>query len=74
MSKLSEFRAAERRLAEQLAQLESLKRDAGLQQELNFSDELRSLMDEYDIPAATVLALLGMEDGAVSTRRNQRRV
>ncbi|UAW98052.1 hypothetical protein KEM63_14895 [Halopseudomonas nanhaiensis] len=69
MSKLSEFRAAERRLAEQLAQLESLKRDAGLQQELSFSDELRALMQQYDMSAATVLALLGPETGARMTRR-----
>lgn len=58
MSKLSEFRAAERRLAEQLAQLESMKRDAGLQQELNFSDELKALMQQYEISPATALAIL----------------
>lgn len=58
MSKLSEFRAAERRLAEQLAQLESMKRDAGLQQELSFSDELKALMQQYQISPATVLAIL----------------
>ena len=32
MSKLSEFRAAERQLAAQLAQLEKMKQDSGLQQ------------------------------------------
>lgn len=66
MSKLSEFRAAERRLAEQLAQLESLKRDAGLQQDLSFSDELRALMNEYGISPATVLALLETQAGSGS--------
>lgn len=74
MSKLSEFRAAERRLAEQLAQLESLKRDAGLQQELNFSDELRALMQQYDVSAATVLALLGPDAATRTPRRTSSRV
>ncbi|SDS95747.1 hypothetical protein SAMN05216421_2566 [Halopseudomonas xinjiangensis] len=72
MSKLSEFRAAERRLAEQLAQLESMKRDAGLQQELSFSDELKALMKEYGISASTVLALLGMSANASDGRSTRR--
>ena len=49
MSKLSEFRAAERLLADQLAQLESLKQDAGLKEEL---------MKEYGFNANLVLQIL----------------
>lgn len=58
MSKLSEFRAAERQLAAQLAQLEKMKQDSGLQQELAFNDALRALMDEYGLSGHQVLAIL----------------
>ena len=58
MSKLSEFRAAERQLAAQLAQLEKMKQDSGLQQELAFNDALRALMDEYGLSNRQVLAIL----------------
>ncbi len=58
MSKLAEFRAAERKLAEQLAQLENMKQDSELQGELQFTDELKRLMKDYGLSAATVLAIL----------------
>ena len=58
MSKLAEFRASERKLAEQLAQLESMRQDTELQGELQFNEELKRLMSDYGLPAATVLAIL----------------
>ncbi len=58
MSKLSEFRAAERKLAQQLAQLEAMKQDAGLKQELAFNDELKALMKAYGMSARDVLEIL----------------
>ena len=63
MSKLSEFRAAERQLAAQLAQLEKMKQDSGLQQELAFNDGLRALMDEYGLSNRQVLAILRSAPG-----------
>ena len=63
MSKLSEFRAAERQLAAQLAQLEKMKHDSGLQQELAFNDALRALMDEYGLSNRQVLAILRSAPG-----------
>lgn len=63
MSKLSEFRAAERQLAAQLAQLEKMKQDSGLQQELAFNDALRALMDEYGLSNLQVLAILRSAPG-----------
>jgi len=42
MTNLAEFRAAERKLAQQLAKLESMKQETGLQQEVAFSNELRA--------------------------------
>lgn len=59
MTNLAEFRAAERKLAQQLAELETMKQDAGLQQEMAFSDELRQLMESYGYSPAQVLAILG---------------
>ena len=61
MSKLSEFRAAERLLADQLAQLESMKKDAGLKEELAFNDELKALMKEYQFSAQRVLRILASQ-------------
>ena len=63
MSKLSEFRAAESQLAAQLAQLEKMKQDSGLQQELAFNDALRALMDEYGLSNRQVLAILRSAPG-----------
>ena len=45
MSRLAEFRELERNLAAQLAELESLKNDAGLQREMEFEKKLRSLLE-----------------------------
>lgn len=58
MTNLAEFRAAERKLAQQLAELETMKQDAGLQQEMAFSDELRTLMESYGYSPSQVLAIL----------------
>ena len=58
MTNLAEFRAAERKLAQQLAEMEAMKQDAGLQQEVAFSDELRALMESYGYSSAQVLAFL----------------
>ncbi|MBA5983599.1 transcriptional regulator, partial [Pseudomonas sp. MD195_PC81_125] len=43
MSRLAEFRAAEKALQEQLKQLESLKNDAGLKKEIEFEEKLQGL-------------------------------
>jgi len=58
MSKLAEFRAAERALADQLAQLESLKNDSALKKEIEFEGKLRDLMAEYGQSLRQVVALL----------------
>nr|8H8H_A Chain A, H-NS family protein MvaT [Pseudomonas putida KT2440]8H8H_B Chain B, H-NS family protein MvaT [Pseudomonas putida KT2440]8H8H_C Chain C, H-NS family protein MvaT [Pseudomonas putida KT2440]8H8H_D Chain D, H-NS family protein MvaT [Pseudomonas putida KT2440]8H8H_E Chain E, H-NS family protein MvaT [Pseudomonas putida KT2440]8H8H_F Chain F, H-NS family protein MvaT [Pseudomonas putida KT2440]8H8H_G Chain G, H-NS family protein MvaT [Pseudomonas putida KT2440]8H8H_H Chain H, H-NS fam len=48
MSRLAEFRAAEKALQEQMAQLEALKKDAGLKREIEFEQKLVGLMKSYD--------------------------
>lgn len=58
MSKLAEFRAAEKALAEQLAYLESLKNDGGLKKEIEFEEKLRGLMGQYGKSLRDVLAIL----------------
>ncbi|MEX5592733.1 histone-like nucleoid-structuring protein, MvaT/MvaU family [Pseudomonas orientalis] len=58
MSRLAEFRAAEKALQEQLAQLESLKNDAGLKKEIEFEEKLKKLMGSYDKSLRDVIAIL----------------
>ncbi|AGN79101.1 MULTISPECIES: histone-like nucleoid-structuring protein, MvaT/MvaU family [Pseudomonas] len=58
MSKLAEFRAAEKALQEQLSALEALKNDSGLQREIEFEEKLKSLMQEYDANLGKVIAIL----------------
>ena len=58
MSRLAEFRAAEKALQEQLAQLESLKNDAGLKKEIEFEEKLKTLMGKYDKSLRDVIAIL----------------
>ncbi len=58
MSRLAEFRAAEKALQEQLAQLESLKNDAGLKKEIEFESKLQGLMKTYDKSLRDVIAIL----------------
>lgn len=66
MSKLAEFRAAEKALQEQLSALEALKYDSGLQREIEFENKLKSLMQEYDANLGKIIAIL---DPASSLRK-----
>ena len=58
MSKLAEFRRAERELQKQMALLEQLQADASLQREMEFEDQLRALMGEYSMDLAKVIDIL----------------
>ncbi len=58
MSRLAEFRAAEKALQEQLAQLETLKNDAGLKKEIEFEQKLQALMGTYDKGLRDIVAIL----------------
>lgn len=68
MSRLAEFRAAEKALADQLAHLESLKNDAGLKKEIEFEEKLKALMGEYSKSLKDIIAIL--DTGAVHDGRN----
>lgn len=46
MSKLAEFKALEAQLAAQLQQLDAMKNDSGLKQEIEFEQKLKALLEE----------------------------
>ncbi|MBJ2215804.1 MULTISPECIES: histone-like nucleoid-structuring protein, MvaT/MvaU family [Pseudomonas] len=58
MSKLAEYRQLEKSLAEQLKQLEEMKGDDGLKQEIEFESKLKTLLSEYDKSLRDVIAIL----------------
>jgi hypothetical protein len=58
LSRLAEFRAAEKALQEQLKQLESLKNDAGLKKEIEFEEKLQALMKTYGKSLRDIVAIL----------------
>ncbi|TWC17607.1 MULTISPECIES: histone-like nucleoid-structuring protein, MvaT/MvaU family [unclassified Pseudomonas] len=58
MSRLVEFRKAEKALQDQLKQLEMLKNDAGLKKEIEFEEKLQALMKTYDKGLRDIIAIL----------------
>lgn len=58
MSRLAEFRKLEQQLAQQLAELESLKNDDGLKKEIEFETKLRDLLSTYGFSLRDVINLL----------------
>ncbi|MBH3458392.1 histone-like nucleoid-structuring protein, MvaT/MvaU family [Pseudomonas sp. MH2] len=58
MSRLAEFRAAEKALQEQIAQLETMKKDASLKREIEFEQKLLGLMKSYDKGLRDIVAIL----------------
>lgn len=67
MSRLAEFRAAEKALQEQMAQLEVLKKDAGLKREIEFEQKLLGLLKTYDKSLRDIIAIL---DPKAATRQS----
>ncbi|RFQ06047.1 transcriptional regulator [Pseudomonas putida] len=58
MSRLAEYRRLEQKLAAQLAELEALKDDDGLKQEMAFESKLRALLGEYGYSLRDVINIL----------------
>lgn len=76
MSRLAEFRAAEKALQEQMAQLEALKKDAGLKREIEFEQKLVGLMKSYDKSLRDIIAILdpkAVSRGTSTAPKQQRR-
>ncbi|MFK8331477.1 histone-like nucleoid-structuring protein, MvaT/MvaU family [Pseudomonas sp. BJa5] len=75
MSRLAEFRAAEKALQEQMAQLEALKKDAGLKREIEFERKLTELMKAYDKGLRDIIAILdpkAMTKGVAAAPKTRR--
>lgn len=66
MSKLAEFRALERHLAEQLEALEAMKNDKALEQEIEFEKQLRKLLGDYNKSLKDVIAILDPESARLA--------
>lgn len=58
MSRLAEYRKLEQQLAAQLAELNAMKNDSGLQAEMEFETKLRGLLGEYGYSLRDVISLL----------------
>lgn len=58
MSKLAEFRRAERELQKQMVLLEQMQADASLQREMEFENKLKALMTSYNMDLAKVVDIL----------------
>lgn len=63
ISKLAEFRQLERHLAEQLAALEVMKGDKGLEREIEFESKLRTLLGEYNKSLKDIVSILDPQGG-----------
>ncbi|MDD2047635.1 histone-like nucleoid-structuring protein, MvaT/MvaU family [Pseudomonas putida] len=75
MSRLAEFRAAEKALQEQMAQLEALKKDAGLKREIEFERKLVELMNSYGKNLRDIISILdpkAVTKGAPSAPKTRR--
>ncbi|GLU39176.1 MULTISPECIES: histone-like nucleoid-structuring protein, MvaT/MvaU family [unclassified Pseudomonas] len=68
MSRLAEFRAAEKALAEQLAYLESLKNDSSLKKEIEFEEKLKKLMSTYGKNLKDIIGILDPAAGVVGRK------
>lgn len=67
MSRLAEYRATEKALHAQMAQLEALKNDAGLKKEIEFEHKLQGLMKSYGKSLRDIITIL---DPTPSSARN----
>lgn len=72
MSRLAEFRALEQKLAEQLAELETMKNDEGLKREVEFEEKLRGLLGDYNFSLKHIIAILDPQQGAQASPRSAR--
>ena len=73
MSKIAEYRALEAKIAEQLAQLESLKNNENFKRDIEFEKKLRTLMEQYGIKLKGIIALLSPQTTATTTLKSGQR-
>ncbi|ENL6833778.1 DNA binding protein [Pseudomonas aeruginosa] len=58
MTRLAEYRRLEAELAAQLQQLDAMKNDDHLKREMQFEQELRALMAEYNMNLRQIIQIL----------------
>lgn len=63
MSRLAEFRQLERKLADQLAELEAMKGSGELQKEIDFEQKLRDLLAKYGFSLKDIINILDPQAG-----------
>lgn len=68
MSKLAEYCQLERHLADQMAALDAMKGDKGLEKEIKFETKLRALLGEYKRSLRDVVAILDPKSLSKSRR------
>lgn len=61
MSRLAEFRKLEQRLADQLAELETLKNDTSFKKEIEFEAKLRGLLNEYGFSLREIIGIFDLQ-------------
>lgn len=72
MSRLAEFRLLEQQLAAQLAELEALKNDSALKQEMEFETKLRNLLNDYGYSLRHVIQIIDpqpVDSGSIAQMR-----
>lgn len=72
MSRLAEFRQLEKHLAEQLAALEALKGDSGLQEEIEFEGKLRNLLAQYGKSLRDVVSIIDPKSAVKAAPASQK--
>lgn len=73
MSRLAEFRAAEKALKEQIAQLEALKSDTRLKKEIEFERALQDLMKTYGKSLRDIIAILDPNPASLAANTPKQR-
>ena len=66
MPRLAQYRALEKKLADQLAELESMKNDEGLKREVEFEQKLSELLGEYSYSLKDIIAILDPSVGTLT--------
>lgn len=63
MSRLAEFRKLEQQLAAQLAELETMRNDSALKEEVEFESRFRGLLGEYGFSLREIVGILDPQAG-----------
>lgn len=71
MTRLAEFRAAEKALAKQYAEFEAMKNDSELKKEIEFDNALNEFIAAHGMTRKKLLAFLSIEDGDTQPKKHK---